>query len=221
MSFVEGTNIVVAGEAIELFAARAAYRPSNRTLLIADPHFGKAAAFRAAGVFVPEATTTAALARLEALIAATGAERIVFLGDFLHAREGRHPDTLESLARWREQHSALEMILVRGNHDQCAGDPPGHLRIDCLDGPLVEAPFVYAHRPKPSPDGYVLAGHIHPAVFLAGAGRQRERLSCFWFAGDVGVLPAFGEFTGLAEVSPAPNDRVWVIADDQLVEVRG
>jgi uncharacterized protein len=221
MSAVKGTSIVVAGEAIELFAARAVFRPRNRTLLVADPHFGKAAAFRAAGVFVPEATTAAGLARLDTLVDATKAERIVFLGDFLHAREGRHPDTLGSLAEWREQHSALEMTLVRGNHDACAGDPPDQLQIHCVNGPVAEPPFVYSHRPKPSPDGYVLAGHVHPAVFLSGAGRQRERLSCFWLARDVGVLPAFGEFTGLAEVSPAPEDRVWVIADDQLVEVRG
>ena len=217
----EGTPLVVGGETLELFASRAAFRPSDRTLLVADPHFGKAAAFRAAGVYVPEATTSAALARLDALLDTTNALRIVFLGDFLHAREGRHPATLRALSEWRERRRSVEMLLVRGNHDDCAGDPPTAMRIECLNGPVVEAPFVYAHRPKSSPEGYVLAGHMHPAVFLAGAGRQRERLPCFWFGRNVGVLPAFGEFTGVAEVTPAPEDVVWVVAGDQLVSVRG
>jgi len=33
-------------------------------------------------------------------------------------------------------------------------------------------------------------------------------------------LPAFGHFTGVAEVSPATGDRVFVIADQSVVEVR-
>jgi hypothetical protein len=34
------------------------------------------------------------------------------------------------------------------------------------------------------------------------------------------VLPAFGEFTGLANVSPATADRVWVVAGESVVRVR-
>jgi len=218
---VEGTEAVIAGETLELFAARAVFRRSTSTLLVADPHFGKAAAFRAAGVFVPEATTAATLARLDALLEATSARRLIFLGDFLHAKEGRHPGTLQTLSQWRLRHSAVEMILVRGNHDECAGDPPEAMRIACVDGPVLEPPFAYAHRPREIRDAYVLAGHLHPGVVLLGAGRQRERLACFWFGSRVGVLPAFGEFTGLADVAPAPGDGVWVVADDQVVDVSG
>ena len=220
MTIIEGAEAVVAGETLELFAARAVFRRASGTLLVADPHFGKAAAFRAAGVYVPEATTNAAILRLDTLLPATGARRLIFLGDFLHAKEGRHPETLRVLTEWRASHRDVEMMIVRGNHDQCAGDPPETMGIACANGPVIEAPFAYAHKPGAVAGSYVLCGHVHPAVFLAGAGRQRARLPCFWFGSDVGVLPAFGEFTGVAEVSPAPGDGVWVIADDQLVEVR-
>ena len=81
----------IAGERVSLLPERAAYWERTRTLLVADPHFGKAAAFRAAGVPVPRGTTTGSLTRLDAALARTGAARIVFLGDFLHAREGREP----------------------------------------------------------------------------------------------------------------------------------
>jgi len=33
------------------------------------------------------------------------------------------------------------------------------------------------------------------------------------------VLPAFGEFTGVADVEVEPGDRVWVIADGTVVDV--
>ena len=63
---------------------------------------------------------------------------------------------------------------------------------------MTEAPFVLAHHPEPSASGYVLAGHLHPGVRLAGPGDLRATLPCFWFADRVGVLPVCGEFTGLA-----------------------
>ena len=209
----------VAGETLELFPQRAAYWKARETLLVADPHFGKAATFRAAGVYVPEATTAGTLARLDALIAQTRPRRIVFLGDFLHAKEGRHPDTFAALASWRDAHASVEMMVVRGNHDKHAGDAPATLRITFVDGPLIEGPFAMAHRPTRRDGSYVLAGHVHPAAHLSGKGRQHECLPCFHFQRDLAVLPALGEFTGVAVVSPAPEDRVFVVSDDLVLEV--
>jgi len=207
----------VAGESLELHAERAIYWRRRQTLIVADPHFGKAAAFRAAGVFVPEATTMGALDRISKLLDTTGATRIVFLGDFLHAKEGRHPDTFEALRRWRAARQELSCVLVRGNHDRRAGDPPAEVGLDCMNAPVQDAPFAFAHHPTHTEGAYTLAGHVHPGVLLAGAGRQYVRLPCFWFRASVGVLPAFGDFTGLADVSPAPDDRVYVIAGERVL----
>ncbi|HEX4681276.1 MAG TPA: ligase-associated DNA damage response endonuclease PdeM, partial [Gemmatimonadaceae bacterium] len=162
----------VAGETLKLLADRAIYWPRRSTLLLADPHFGKAAAFRSAGVPVPRGTTTEALRRLDVLLDTVAASRIVFLGDFLHAREGRSPETFRVINAWRSRRAGLEMTLVRGNHDARAGDPPLDLDMRCVNEPLVETPFALAHKPAPHADGYVLAGHLHPAARLRGAGRQ-------------------------------------------------
>ena len=209
----------VAGERLVLLPERAAYWPRMRTLFVADAHFGKAAAFRAAGVPVPRGTTTGSLDRLDAAMSRTGAARIVFLGDFLHAREGREPETTRVLAAWRARHSAVDMLLVRGNHDARAGDPDATIAIRCMDAPSVEPPFVLAHKPGISDAGYVLCGHVHPAVRLTGPGREWSRLPCFWVRPSVMVLPAFGEFTGLADAEVEPGDRIWVIADGAVVPV--
>jgi DNA ligase-associated metallophosphoesterase len=210
-------EIELCGERLVLLPERAVYRPAAGALLVADPHFGKAAAFRALGVPVPGGTTTETLARLARAVERTGAESIVFLGDFLHAKAGRAARTMDALLAWRRAHPHLSLTLVRGNHDAGAGDPPDELEIACVDGPLDAPPYAYAHHPQPAPACYVLAGHVHPSVTLRGAGRQRQRLPCFHLGARVGILPAFGEFTGTADVAVVPGDRVYVVAGEQVV----
>src|SRR5688500_5232500 len=118
------TRIAVGGHTLTLLPQKAAFLDDYRTLLIADAHIGKAASFRSFGVPVPRGTTTENLTLLSALVEATGAVRIVFLGDFLHSRRSQAPATLAAVARWRERHADLALTLVRGNHDRRAGDPP-------------------------------------------------------------------------------------------------
>lgn len=212
-----GVVVAVRGQELVLLPERAALWRDQGTLLVADPHFGKAATFRAAGIPVPAGTTREGLARMDAMLARTGARRVVFLGDFLHARGGRGTDTLAALVAWAASHPRLELLLVRGNHDRHAGDPPPETRVRCVDAPLVEPPFVLAHHPGTSADGYVLSGHLHPGVSLVGRARQHERLPCFWLRGRYAVLPAFGGFTGLATVAPAPGDRAYAVADGEVI----
>lgn len=211
--------VEVGGEDLLLMPEGAAYWKRAGTLLIADPHFGKAATFRALGVPVPRGTTTGTLGRLDAVIARSAATSMVFLGDFLHAAEGRAPETLRVLVDWRRRHSSVAMTLVRGNHDARAGDPPRDLDIECLTAPAERSPFVLDHHPRSSGAGYVLCGHIHPTVHLTGRGRQRIRVPCFWFGPRVGVLPAFGEFTGGAAAQVQSGDRVYALADDTVIAV--
>jgi DNA ligase-associated metallophosphoesterase len=209
----------IAGERLRLLPERAAYWERTSMLLVADTHFGKAATFRAAGVPVPRGTTTGSLARLDSALARTGATRIVFLGDFLHAREGREAETTRAVGEWQSRNAAIDMLLVRGNHDKRAGDPGPEIDIRCVDGPVVEPPFVFTHRPAVSDDGYVVCGHLHPAARLTGLGRESARLPCFWAGAHTMVLPGFGEFTGVADIAVEPDDRVWVIADGGVIGV--
>ena len=212
-------RIEIRGETLTLLPEAAVLWENAGSLLIADAHFGKAAAFRAGGIPVPHGTTLHGIHKLNGLLARTRPKRVVFLGDFLHARSGRSPATFQLLATWRAQHPDIEMVLVRGNHDRHAGDPPSELQLECVDAPLVVPPFVFAHRPASTREGYVIAGHLHPGAELVGPARQRVRLPCFWFREDEAVLPAFGDFTGLASISPDPVHRVFVVTREAVIEV--
>ena len=121
-----------AGVRLQLHPSGAAYLPDADTLLVADAHFGKALTFRRLGVPVPQGTTRQTLQQIDDLLLQTGAGQLVFLGDFLHSAEAHAPSTQRALADWRAQHAQLALTLVRGNHDDRAGDPPASLGIDVV-----------------------------------------------------------------------------------------
>ena len=209
----------VAGEELVLLPEKVAYWPAQATLFVADFHLGKAASFRSAGIPLPSGTTSDNVERLGRAIDRTRAKRVVFLGDFLHSAQGRAARTLERFAAWRGERGRVELTLVRGNHDKKAGDPPEAWNMRCVEAGDRMGPFVLNHEPGASRGGYALAGHIHPAVRLSACGEDSLRLPCFWFGARCGVLPAFGAFTGTAEVRPRRGDQVFVVAEDEVLQV--
>ncbi|MGC4367675.1 ligase-associated DNA damage response endonuclease PdeM [Hydrogenophaga sp. R2] len=227
------------GLRLALHPSGAAWLPDEAALLVADLHFGKAASFRRLGVPVPEATTGATLKQLDDLLAdvvrlpsglqVPGPVRLVVLGDLLHAARGRSPvmlDAVQAALQAMRSHAAvpgLSVHLVRGNHDAAAGDPPAHWGVVLHDEPWRVGPWALCHEPQPVPGAYTLAGHWHPCTVLRGPARQRLRLPCFWL-GDaasrpVGVLPAFGDFTGMHPIDARAGDRIWAIAGEAVREV--
>lgn len=209
----------VAGEEVWLLPEKALYWPAQQTLLVADTHFGKAAAFRSAAIPVPRGTTDDNLLRLSGALQKTSARRLVCLGDLLHAKAGRIPKMVATVASWRAQWTALEIVLVRGNHDQQAGEPPPEWGMDCVAEPLWDRPFALRHFPEAEADYYTLAGHVHPAVNLKGRGGLHAHLPCFYFGAEVGILPAFGGFTGTAVIKPRAGETVFVIAETEIIKV--
>lgn len=204
-------ELELCGDHLVVRADRSLFWPRAGALLIADPHFGKADAFRAAGVPVP-GDSVGPLGRLAGALDATAAERLIVLGDFWHSRDGRTDRVAADLTEWRAARPGLRVDLVRGNHDR-AGPPP-HGWGDWSAG-LTEPPFLFAHFPDPSDAGYTIAGHLHPGVVL---GRERLRLPCFWFGPRVGVLPAFGDFTGAARAPARRGDRVFAVAGNEVID---
>ncbi len=226
------TTLTWAGERLALLPQRALHWPTASTLFITDPHFGKGATFRQAGLPVPRGGTLSDLAKLDAALKATRAERLIILGDFFHTRTSRAPHVLASLQSWRDAHASLAVTLVRGNHDRHAGDPPAALDIECVSGSLALPPFVCLHHPvdfadsltnspaepKLSAEAFALAGHLHPVVTLHGRGGSTLRLPCFHFGARQALLPAFGRFTGGYPVRPVPGDRVFVAGEGEIAE---
>jgi metallophosphoesterase superfamily enzyme len=121
------------------------------------------------------------------------------------------------LQAWRLRWPRLQLGLVRGNHDAHAGDPPASLDMRLHDEPWRVGPWALQHHPQAVPGHHALAGHLHPGVALRGRARDRLRLPCFHFSPcddgrhTLGVLPAFGGFTGLHLLPRAPQDAVYAV----------
>lgn len=234
--------IRAASRELLLLPQRAALDTASRSLMVADLHVGKAGTFRAHGLPVPAGTTERTLARLDALLALTGARALFLLGDLVHGPLAGQPATVAALAAWRARHRRVEVVLVRGNHDQRAGELPAECGIETvapgyrlgglrlLHEPPDDSPaFEGGAGPGPSgearadcgagdPDLFSLAGHLHP-VCVVGGRADRLRLPCFRVGRRDAVLPAFGEFTGGWPVRPRAGERIFVTDGSRVAEL--
>lgn len=219
MSEIKKCPVRLAGQQFYLHPLRCMYWVEAQALLIADLHLGKAGHFRRSGIPVPLGVADANLDKLTSVIWDFQPKRVLFLGDLFHSEFNRQWMEFCDLL---EQFSATSFELITGNHDIL--DPSFYEQAGLtvhLDG-LAEKPFLLTHHPIEDFTGggwYNLAGHIHPGVRLRGNGRQRLRLPCFFFGKDQGLLPAFGEFTGLATLTVEADDEVFVIVEDEVIRM--
>lgn len=209
-------SLIIKKHEFLVLADKALYWPKYKALLIADAHFGKAAAYRALGQPVPQGTTKDNLRRLTALINQYPTEQLIFLGDFLHAPKSHAPATLADIKDWRNQNKDVQCILIRGNHDMNAGDPPPDLNMEVVTEPYLIDDFALQHIPKPHITHHVIAGHIHPTYRLLGRGRQSLILPCFHHESALTLLPSFGDFTGGFVMDKKLNTKIFV-TDSQCI----
>lgn len=212
-------RIPLAGQTMELLPQRALLWLETETLIITDPHFGKGASFRASGVPVPAGSTQADLLRLARLLDLYCPRRLLILGDFFHSAASRTGETLEGLRTMRSAFAAMQWLLIRGNHDLHAGDPPEDLDFEVSGEPYLEGRFAFCHFPQAIPEAYALAGHLHPGIKLTVPSGQKLGGPCFYFGAEIGLLPAFGSFTGTAPIAPLAGDRVYLLGPDQVVPI--
>ncbi|MEM9398817.1 MAG: ligase-associated DNA damage response endonuclease PdeM [Verrucomicrobiota bacterium] len=211
ISFLEQTLL--------LYPERALYHKDQQTLLISDLHLGKSATFRASGIPVPEGSDDADLQRLTQLLEQTSADRLLILGDLIHAKAGNTELLHNKLNHWRRKHRELQIVLVVGNHDVSAGEIPAEWKIQTIHDDLENPPFVFSHHPRENHSYYNLAGHLHPKIFVRVDQYKSMKVACFYFGISSGILPAFGSFTGNALISPECNAKVYGIMDNEVVRL--
>lgn len=210
-------SIHIADEELWLLAERALYWPRKGVVLIADVHLGKVSHFRRNGIHVPEQAIMDNFRRLQRVVDHCSPQSVYFLGDLFHSYENRE---LDALGEFLKQNGQVQFHLVLGNHDILPQERYLDLGLDLHLEPHSLEPFFLRHHPLESAsEGFHFAGHLHPGVVLHGQGRQRLRLACFFQSPHQMILPAFGEFTGKAILTPVPGDRVYVIADGEVLEV--
>src|SRR5262249_938152 len=108
----------ICGEQLLLSPERAVIWPNRSALIVADPHFGKDDVFRPAGIALPRGPAVDDLQRLTRLLEAYQLQRLIVLGDFLHAATRSGDAFLHAFSIWRRAHAALAIDVIAGNHDR-------------------------------------------------------------------------------------------------------
>lgn len=207
---VPGCTIDFGGNALQLMPDGSVHEPRTGTLLVADPHLGKAERFRYLGVPVPDGPTAATLAALSNAVNRVSARRLIVLGDLVHGRLPDDHPLFGAITHWRGAHPHLQVQLVTGNHDRHAGGLPDRCGITPWHDDDSIGGLGLCHEPAlADPDRFSLCGHLHPVIVLRSP-VEALRLRCFWFQRRLGVLPAFGHFTGGMVINPGPDDRLAV-----------
>ena len=212
-------EITFGSGSLRLLPEGAAYDETRRVLYVSDLHLGKAAVFRDAGLALPEGPDASILQRLGLLLDQTAATTLAVLGDVFHARSPGTEGAVAALAAWRALRPELLCRVVPGNHDRRVPWSEWFPGAEILQEHAACGPWRLAHHPPEMSDDPVLCGHLHPGIALGSSRVRRLRLPCFWLRRGVLILPAFGDFTGLAMVKREPGDRVWVAAGGRIVEV--
>ena len=134
---------------------------------------------------LPPYETRATLTRLDGDLDATGAERVVCLGDSfddLDAEQALDEEDTLWIARLQ---AGRDWTWIEGNHDPGPLSLGGAHRAELADGSLV-----FRHIAAPGATGEI-SGHYHPKCRIRGPARpaflvDRNRI----------VMPAYGAYTG-------------------------
>ena len=207
-------EVSIAHHHFSLHPSGAMFWREQQMLLIADVHLGKVTHFRKSGVAVPLGAIEANFKQLDALLDHYHPATICFLGDLFHSDLNREWDFF---ADWvcRIQ---TPVVLIAGNHDVIPEHRYCEISVEVRASWQV-GNFLLTHHPVEAAPLFNFCGHIHPCVRLQGAGRQYLKLPCFFRSAGQMILPAFGEFTGMYEMTPSESDRIYAVAGKEVIEV--
>lgn len=202
-----------------LLPDRYLYWPAQEAILLSDLHLGKATHFRREGVYVPGDILGAELRRLETTLQGWNLKQVFILGDLFHAR---HNEEWDAFAALLHQWSDLDWHLLLGNHDVLQVKHYEQAGLITHKNTLVVGDLRLGHKPEQilvdlQAGEYGLAGHIHPGYVLRVRGVTGAiKLPCLWLKQQYGILPAWGQFTGLEVIEPAKTDKLYLLSQEKV-----
>jgi DNA ligase-associated metallophosphoesterase len=216
MERLRSVDVTLAGELLSLRGDRSLFWRSQRALVVADLHLGKAESLRADGVALPDGAMFDDLVRLTAALQDTEAARLIILGDLVHDARGLTSSVREFVTRWRRT-VPVAVDLVLGNHDRRLDGVPDEWGMAVHASTWSIGDLVLAHEP-PGRACVSLHGHIHPAIRLSGA-VDGVRVPCFHVQRTGMTLPAFSTLTSGATIRPEAGDRCIAVVEGYVYEM--
>jgi len=209
-------HIELQGENMALLPERAVWWEKEKTLIIADLHWGKSAHFRKNGIAIPSQTQSNDEIRLAKVLREKGIERLIIAGDLFHSTSNQQVDLF---LHFRKYHTSLHVDLVVGNHDILKEEQYNSFNLEKHEKCLQIGPFCFAHDMLPS-NQFVIHGHVHPALQIKSKGFKQPALKLCCFAEDKErmILPAFGKFTGNYMLEPQNFAHLYLATETNVIQ---
>ena len=210
-------EIQISGVDCLLHPEKVMFFPEGKMLLISDLHLGKGQHFRKNGLAIPLGLMESNFKRLEALCTLFDPLELLFLGDLFHSDPNA---SIDRFAAFRQKSSA-DFRLIMGNHDIYDRPMYEELGIECCtELEHRELLLVHDEQDVEETEMHVVSGHIHPAIRLREAATKKSlRLPVFVLGESRSYLPAFGAFTGMHVIKAQVQDRLYAIAEEQIIEI--
>ena len=215
MNVVE-KEIVINHQTLTLTNQRAIVWKKESALILSDLHLGKTAHFRKNGIALPVDLIQEDLKRLSQLIENYHIEKLIIVGDFLHA--GKNSE-FEIFKHWKSQFLNLEIILIKGNHDRISHQNLIDLGITEVHFTYHKNDIVFSHEYIENHDSFIISGHIHPGVSLKSPIRKIVKFPCYIKTENQIILPAFSSFTGLDTKNHPEKSVYYFFTEEGIYEL--
>ncbi len=216
-------KFILNDQTLWLSAERCIFGEEEKSLILSDLHLGKSGHFRKSGIAVPQNVFKEDLQRLFALIQFFKPSQLLIVGDLFHSHANKEMDLF---LKWRNDLATLKFRLIRGNHDILTKKIYEKADIEVTKQKLSINNFCFTHdinqtcEEESENSNFTFSGHVHPGIRFSGMGKQQLYFPCFYFTKDHAILPAFGRFTGLFNISPKAKDKIFALIENSIVKIQ-
>ncbi|MBC7081449.1 MAG: metallophosphoesterase [Thermoplasmatales archaeon] len=175
--------------------------------VFSDLHIGYEGVLRMEGAMIPKYQKKVIKKRIEEIIRRYNPDKIVINGDF------KHEFGKNLKQEWNEVSELLdflvkklEVIIVRGNHDNFIKTIAKKFNVEVKDEyEYGEIKFVHGH--KEANGDKIVIGHEHPSLVIRDKVGVVAKLPCFLISKEMVVLPAMSPLASGTDVSSASNEE--------------
>lgn len=209
-------KIVVRNQNFILTNQRAMFWEEASALVFSDLHLGKTAHFRKNGIALPDNLIQNDLQRLSDLIYHFKPQKLIIVGDFLHA--GKNSE-LAIFHSWKGQFPNLKIILIKGNHDRISKDHLQTLGVNEIYTTYEEHELIFSHDKLENQEKFVISGHLHPGIRVKTAVHRFLRFPSYILTPQQLILPAFSSFTGLDTKNHPGRSQYFFFTEEGIYQI--
>jgi hypothetical protein len=206
---------------VELTPEKAAVIGS--TAVISDLHLGMESVLQERGFALPRVQIRDVIRGVEEIVEKYDIERLVIAGDFKHEFSRNMPYEWEDVEEFLSSFSELEILAVRGNHDNFLAAILARRGIELVESvEIVGYTVVHGHRELDSINaGRIIMGHEHPVVRVRYEGGIYTFPCYLRYRGgaEIIVLPAFSPIVSGSDILSIDSFLSPLLPDVEDVEV--